>query len=91
MSERFTLHVAGPAARAIAKRLPEAAANAVVEFITGPLLDNPHRLGTELGGPLKGTYAARRGSYRVLYTIDDEERLVTVRDIDHRSDIYRRR
>lgn len=91
VSERYTLQVAGPAARAIAKLLPEAAATAVVEFITGPLLDNPHRIGTELGGPLEGTYAARRGSYRVLFAIDDDERVVTVRDVDHRSDVYRRR
>jgi mRNA interferase RelE/StbE len=91
VSERYTLHMAGPPARAVAKRLPEAVATAVVEFITGPLLDNPYRIGTELGGPLKGTYVARRGSYRILYAIDDDKRVVTVRDVDHRSDVYRRR
>ncbi len=80
----------GPAARALAERLPEAVAAAVIEFITGPLLDNPYRVGTELSGPLVGTYAARRGTYRVLYKIDDAQRLVTVRDVDHRADAYRR-
>lgn len=91
MPDRYRLEVAGPAARAIAKRLPEAAAAAVVEFLTGPLLDAPDKVGTPLHGPLQGTCAARRGSYRILYQIDDDQRVVVVRDVDHRADIYRRR
>lgn len=91
MRSRYELRVAGPAARAIADRLPEAVAAAVVEFITGPLLENPHRVGTGLSGPLAGTHAARRGTYRVLYVIDDDNHLVTVKDVDHRGDAYRRR
>lgn len=90
MSDPYTLQVAGPAARAIADKLPEAVAAAVLEFVTGPLLDNPQRIGTELRGPLFGTWAARRGSYRVLCTIDEQRRLVTVKDVEHRSDAYRR-
>ncbi|MGA2804330.1 MAG: type II toxin-antitoxin system RelE/ParE family toxin [Acidimicrobiales bacterium] len=38
-----------------------------------------------------GLWAARRGSYRVVYEIDDEAAAVTVLRIDHRADIYRRR
>lgn len=91
MPDRYRLQVAGPAARAIAKRLPEAAAAAVAEFMTGPLLDSPYKVGSALGGPLQGTYAARRGSYRILYVVDDDEHLVTVRDVDHRADVYWRR
>jgi mRNA-degrading endonuclease RelE of RelBE toxin-antitoxin system len=89
--ERYRLQVAGPAARAIAKRLPESAASAVVEFMTGPLLDNPYKVGAALSGPLQGSYAARRGSYRILYAIDDDERMIIVKDVDHRADVYRRR
>jgi mRNA-degrading endonuclease RelE of RelBE toxin-antitoxin system len=89
--DRYQLQVAGPAARAIAQRLPEAAAAAVVEFMTGPLLDAPRKVGGQLGGPLQGLYAARRGSYRILYSIDDDQRVVVVRDVDHRADVYRRR
>jgi len=91
VTSRYELLVAGPAARATANRLPEATAAAVVEFITGPLLDNPYKVGTELRGPLAGTHAARRGTYRILYVIDDDQRLVTVKDVDHRADVYRRR
>ncbi|MGH8932723.1 MAG: type II toxin-antitoxin system RelE family toxin [Egibacteraceae bacterium] len=90
MTDLYVLRVAGPAARAIAEKLPEAVAAAVLEFVSGPLRENPRRVGTELRGPLFGTYAARRGSYRVLYTIDEERRVVTVKDVEHRSDVYRR-
>jgi mRNA-degrading endonuclease RelE of RelBE toxin-antitoxin system len=62
-----------------------------VEFITGDLLSNPHRVGKQLVGPLEGTWSARRGSYRVLYEIDDSKKLVTVVDVDHRAHIYRSR
>jgi mRNA interferase RelE/StbE len=34
---------------------------------------------------------ARRGTYRVLYEIDDEDRVVTVTAIEHRADAYRSR
>lgn len=91
MTSPYELRVAGPAARAIAGRLPEAVAAAVVEFITGPLLDNPRQVGAALRGRMAGTFAARRGTYRVLYTIDEAERLVIVKDVAHRSDIYRNR
>lgn len=38
-------------------------------------------------GPLDDQHSARRGTYRVLYRIDDEMRAVTVLAIGHRSDI----
>ena len=34
-------------------------------------------------------FSARRGTYRVIYRIDDEARVVTVVDIGHRRDVYR--
>jgi mRNA interferase RelE/StbE len=87
---RYTLVVAKTAARQIAGRLPEAVAAAVMNFITGDLLDEPRRVGKPLGQELAGTFAARRGEYRVVYEIDDEAKTVTVLDIDRRRDVYRR-
>jgi mRNA-degrading endonuclease RelE of RelBE toxin-antitoxin system len=58
--------------------LPEAVAFAAYEFITGALLENPHRVGKQLHAPLDDRFAARRGTYRVIYCIDDQRRLVTV-------------
>jgi len=40
---------------------------------------------------LEGRWAARRGSYRVLYTIDESTGVVTVLAAEHRRDVYRRR
>jgi mRNA-degrading endonuclease RelE of RelBE toxin-antitoxin system len=64
---------------------------AVVEFIATALIDNPQRVGRLLRNELAGIHSARRGSYRVLYRIDDTERTVTVLRIDHRRDVYRTR
>lgn len=62
----------------------------VSDFITGPLGDNPYRVGRELHAPAVGVYSARvMRRWRVLYVIDEERRLVTVRDIRHRADAYR--
>jgi mRNA-degrading endonuclease RelE of RelBE toxin-antitoxin system len=86
----YHLVVAASAARILA-RLPEYAATAAVEFMTGPLAENPHRVGTPLLFELDGYHSARRGAYRVVYRIDDEEMRVIVVRIDHRSDVYRTR
>jgi mRNA interferase RelE/StbE len=89
MTGPFDLIVARPAARAIAEELPEAVASAVIEFITGDLIDKPKRVGRELRNELAGIYSARRGTYRVLYRIDEEQRQVTVLRVEHRSSAYR--
>ncbi|WP_223838695.1 type II toxin-antitoxin system RelE family toxin [Nocardiopsis deserti] len=86
------LVITGPAARMLAGRLPEKVATAVYEFVTSTLLENPHRLGKRLLlPPYEGTWSARRGAYRVLYEIDEEERAVIVTAIEHRADAYRSR
>jgi len=38
--------------------------------------------------PFEGQWRARRGEYRVRYTIDDQNDIVTVVDISHRRDAY---
>jgi mRNA-degrading endonuclease RelE of RelBE toxin-antitoxin system len=39
--------------------------------------------------PLDDRHSARRGTYRVIYRIDDKNETVTVVGIDHRRDVYR--
>lgn len=70
-------------------RLPEKVASACVEFIFGPLVGNPHRLGKRLGSDLAGLYSARRGDYRVIYAINDQDYRIAVLHIARRSDVYR--
>ena len=86
---RYEIVVARPAATAIAEHLPEPVAAAVIELITGPLLDNPRRVGAALRDELEGLWSARRGTYRVLYRIDDRRGEVIVLRVSHRRDVYR--
>ncbi|MET3810699.1 type II toxin-antitoxin system RelE/ParE family toxin [Arthrobacter sp. UYEF3] len=73
------------------RRVPEKAAAAIVEFVTGPLGDNPHRLSKPLTNEILGLRTARRGDYRVLFTLDIEEHTLYVHRIEHRSDVYKPR
>jgi len=75
----------------MADDLPEAVAAAVVELVTGDLLRRPRQVGKHLQGELEGRWAARRGSYRILYAIDEQAGEVTVLAVEHRRDVYRRR
>jgi mRNA-degrading endonuclease RelE of RelBE toxin-antitoxin system len=87
--EPYTLRTTPTVRRALAETLPEAVAAAAYEFITGPLLDQPYRVGRQLLPPLGDRFSARRGTYRIIYRIDDQARVVTIVDIGHRRDIYR--
>ncbi len=86
---RYTLIITPTVRRQLAQHLPEAVAFAAHEFIVGAVLDNPQRVGKRLQAPLDDRHSARRGTYRVMYRIDDAERTVTVVDIAHRRDAYR--
>lgn len=72
-------------------RLPEKAATAMVEFLLGPLTDDPVRVGHPVRRELEGLWAARRGPYRVVYEVDEEARKIRVLRVDHRADVYRPR
>jgi mRNA interferase RelE/StbE len=52
-------------------------------------MGNPQRVGKRLHAPLDDRHSARRGTYRVIYRIDDAERTVPVVDIAPRRDAYR--
>jgi mRNA-degrading endonuclease RelE of RelBE toxin-antitoxin system len=86
----WTLVVAGPAERSLA-RLTEGVAAAVIEFMLGPLTEAPTVVGKPLQRELAGYWSARRGSYRIIYRLDEDERQVVVVRIEHRSDVYRHR
>lgn len=77
--------LAPAARRAIERDLPEAVA-AAVEFLYGPLAENPQRVGKTLRFELEGRWSARRGQYRVIYRIDDGLVVVEVLKISHRAD-----
>jgi mRNA interferase RelE/StbE len=86
-NEPWRVIVAGPAARDI-EALPEKYALAVIEALRAIAAD-PRRLGKPLRFELEGKWAARRGPYRVIYSIDDKTRTVSVLVVAHRADAYR--
>jgi len=86
--EPYELVVPGPVGRVIREALPEGVAWAVIDFINGPLVENPHRLGTKLRGKLAGSHSAHLSTFRVQYRIDDESHTVTVIQVKYRRDAY---
>ena len=82
--------VAAPATRSL-DRLSEGVAAAIVEFLLGPLVEQPTVVGKPLQRELSGYRSAHRGSYRIVYRLDEEHHHVVVVRIDHRSDVHRRR
>lgn len=70
-------------------QVPPRVVPAIIEFLYGPLADNPHRVGGALRGDFAGLHSAHRGPYRVLYEISEEHHAVTVMRIAHRAQAYR--
>ena len=87
--EPYELILTPLAARAVRSKLPASVASAVIEFMTRALINNPQRVGKPLHGDLAGIHSARRGSYRVLYRINERQHEVVVLRVEHRRDVYR--
>jgi mRNA interferase RelE/StbE len=92
VTERYELGTTASVRRALVERLPADVAAAAIEFLTGPLLDSPRRIGKALSQELAGVYSARLArDWRILYEIEEAKRVVVVLDIRHRSIAYRSR
>ncbi len=93
--EPYRLVITSAALRCLSAAPPrgvgERVAWAVYEFVRGPLCREPLRVGKPLSPPLEGTHSAQRGSFRILYEIDEETRSVIVTAVQHRADVYRPR
>jgi mRNA interferase RelE/StbE len=86
----YRIDWSGPARRAL-QRIPEQVATAVVEFVYTTLAANPQRVGKPLMLGMAGLHSSRRGDYRVIYAVDDDQRAVEIVAIEHRADVYRRK
>lgn len=87
-SPPWKVKIQGPAQRALAEHLPVGIATAALEFIQHVLPTNPYRVGGELSGRYAGQYSAHLGEYRIVYQIDAGKRLIRVRSIRRRADVY---
>jgi mRNA interferase RelE/StbE len=61
----------------------------VIEFLTTALVADPHRVGKQLRDDLACVWSTRRGTYRLLYRINDEAHEGVVLRVEHRRDAYR--
>jgi len=77
------------ARRNLGEQLPVEVAIAATETIQHAIAVNPSRAGRPLDEPFDGYYSARRGTYRIIYRIDEAKRVVEVHSIRHRRDAYR--
>jgi len=73
------------------EQLPDGLRGAVLNALLR-VRAQPTEAGTPLRGRMRGTWVARIGSYRILYTIEGAEASVTVvvRAVLHRAVAYRR-
>jgi len=71
-------------------RLPISVAAAVLETLDA-IAQNPKRLGKPLMLEHEGRLSARRGPYRIIYELEEDDHLVRVIAIGHRRNIYRGR
>ncbi|MEX0621196.1 MAG: type II toxin-antitoxin system RelE/ParE family toxin [Solirubrobacterales bacterium] len=71
--------------------LPPKIREAALSAVFGPIAANPARLGKPLLGELEGLRSARRGDYRIIYQIDEDEEAIIIHRVQHRRDVYRPR
>lgn len=88
MADPYQVRLSSQATRALNLRLPPGVAVACWTFITEVVASNPYRLGKPLTRELTGLYSARRGVYRVIYRIDEDEHVLSIIRIDHRRSVY---
>lgn len=53
------------------------------------LKENPRPHGVEKLSGYSNRYRVRQGDYRILYAIDDINKIITVEFVKHRKDVYR--
>jgi len=65
-------------------KLPTKVRDAALVALRGPISENLHRLGKPLVAEFDGLFSARRGDYRIIYSIDYVANVVIVHRIQHR-------
>ena len=76
-----------PRARKQLERIEEGTYRRILEALEGLQRDARPPGCRKLRG--REGWRVRIGEYRVIYLIDDERRLVTILDVDHRRQVYR--
>jgi len=87
-SAPYTVIFSQQARRNLHENLPFDVAAAAMATIDGPITTSPHRVGKPLDEPFDGYHVARRGTYRIIYRINEDKHTVEIHSIRHRRDAY---
>lgn len=85
----YSLKFSASARRAIEVTLPENTAAVLWVFIMGPLAENPNPLCKPLLGKLASSRSARRGGYRVVFSLSENTNEIQIERMAARKNIYR--
>jgi mRNA interferase RelE/StbE len=85
----YTILFSRQSRRNLHEDLPLEVAIAATETIQHAIAVNPYRAGKPLNEPFDGYHSARRGTYRIIYRINQAKRVVEIHSIRHRRDAYR--
>jgi mRNA interferase RelE/StbE len=88
-AEPYDVVMSAQARRNIRENLPLEVAFAAFETIERSIAVNPYRAGKPLDEPFDGYHSARRGTYRIIYRIDEAKHQVQIHSTRHRRDAYR--
>ncbi len=83
----YTIQILRRAQAAIAALPPADAAR--VRAAIAALADDPRPSGCKKLKAESALWRIRVGDYRVVYTIDDAARVITITKVGHRRDVYR--
>ncbi len=85
----YFVQLSRQARRNLCENLPLEVAIAATETIQHAIAVNPSRVGKPLDEPFDGYYSARRGTYRIIYRVDEAKRVAEIHSVRHRRDVYR--
>ncbi|MFN7896948.1 MAG: type II toxin-antitoxin system RelE family toxin [Cyanobacteriota bacterium] len=84
----YSLTIKSSAAKKLQGVSDKATLSQLIEKIKS-LATQPRPLGSEKLAGRPNPYRVRQGNYRVIYSVDDQSRIVDVVKVGHRRDVYR--
>ncbi len=73
------------------KKIDKKQAGKIIYKIKNYLIKEPGSLGKPLKGMFEGMYRFRIGDFRVIYTINENEKEINIMYIGHRNKIYKQK
>lgn len=88
-ADPYSIILTAHARRNLHEHLATDVALAAMETISGPIAARPRQVGKPLNEPFDGCYSARRGTYRIIYSTNEDKHAVEILSVRRRRDAYR--